>query len=184
MRDIAGSLSPDGPGEQSRLEVRDQAEGYLSPGDRMFHFPAFRLLVRFQDSLSQVVLHDHRPAFPGPELFGFHSPQVDQAEDRAIDNHRPELLHQVERQRRTAWTKSVEESHLRIEADSFQRRATVMGEDRVKKGKERIYRVTRRSTVTLGESPGIAFTTDHVGESGEICCRGCPFDSPQFIKIT
>ena len=94
------------------------------------------LLVGRDHGAPRIVLERNSATRMLVEIVGVDLAAIDQCQRQAVGQQRPELLHQVGRQRDTPGTQGVKEADLRIEADAFQRRAGVIHQHRVEEGQQ------------------------------------------------
>ncbi len=87
--------------QQPRLRVRNQSDRDLLIEEPMRDFLSFPLLVGRQHGLPPVVAEPHGAAWPLDEVAWLQLAPVDQRERQPIGDGRSQLLHQIERQRRS-----------------------------------------------------------------------------------
>src|SRR5579872_1992508 len=109
---------------------------------------------------------------------------VDKRKRQPLGEHRTELLHQVQGQRRPPWAVYVEEPDVGIQPRSRHSRECVGKYQRVDERKERVGRIHWGPTVTRRESPRIPVPPYQVREGLEEPCRRLPFQPPQPIDRT
>ena len=110
---------------------------------------------------------------------------VDQVQDDRVGDHRAELLHQIQGQRRPAVAADVVEALVRVEADRAGGREAVLGQQRVGEAQERVDRVAGRAAVPRGEVEGRAGRPglEHPAELAEVERRGLALQAQQHAGV-
>ena len=122
-----------------------------------------------------------RAAVLSDEIPGSDLPAVDQRERQPVGQHRPQFLHQVEREARASRPVAVQEADRRIEADALGRAAAVVGQQRVEKGQQRVDRIERRTARAPVEAMSASGDADQIVEHARNRCGRLAFGAAQNV---
>src|ERR1035437_4054051 len=110
------------------------------------------LLIRRYDQLAPRIRELHRPALAPPEVLRPDLLPFPQRPRQSVRQPRAELLHQVQRQRRTVRAFRMEEPDKRIEANTGQRRDAIMPHQSVEKRQQTIDAIPWRTAAPAREA--------------------------------
>src|ERR1035437_3311836 len=170
------------PGQDARLPEGELRDPELLFQQRMRQLLLLALLIRRYDQLAPRVCELHRPTLADAEVLRPDLVPVHQRHRQPVGQPGAELLHQVQRQRRTVGAFRMEEPDKRIEANTGQRRDAIMPHQRVEKRQQTIDPIPWRTAAPAREAKVLPLLLQQQAEYLEIRDGAHALSAPQTIQ--
>ena len=108
----------------------------------------FAFLPRFQKLLPPILCEKYGPALLYQEIVRMYHSVIYQCQHETIRHAWPQFLHQIQCQRNSSGTVTVEKSYIGIQPHAFQRAGAVMSKQAVCERKHGIYPIQRGSAIS------------------------------------
>jgi hypothetical protein len=179
---IAVEVAAQMAGEELRLDMRHEAERHGLAEKWMRELVPLALLIGDKDGLAAGIGEQDGTVFEAAEIARRQLAPVDQCQNDAIGQHRPQLFHQVERQARSARAIAMQKADGGVEPDALRGGTAIMHEQSVKKGEQRIDGVEGRPTAAPGKAEFLLLSAYQMVEDRKIDLRRLAFQAAQGIS--
>src|SRR3990172_8698187 len=162
-------------GDEAHLQLQAAPVRRLIFEGRMLHLGVQSLLELGQENAPRRIAQAERAQLLD-EVVALDHAVVHQGEHDRVGDDRSKLLHDVERHRRLAVLRRMQEADVRIQPDDVHRSHRLVHEQRVGVAQQRVDRVGRRAADALAESP---LVVEQLLEDAEVGRRRRAFQAKQ-----
>jgi hypothetical protein len=163
--------------------MREKADSRLLFEEWVNELLPFSFLIGFEQDLPALIGKQNSAGFSLPEIGGAHLTQIDQREDQAIGEPRPQLFHQVQGQTGPTGPVAVEEPDGRIKTNRLDCALNVVDQQGVNERKERIHSVTWWSATPLLEAERFFLLRDQMIEDLEVAPSRETLEATERIHV-
>lgn len=168
--------------EESRLDVREEAQRDLPIKQVMREHVLFALLVGMKQEAATIVGERDLPAQSGLEMFSLKLLAIEEGESEPIGDDGPELLHQVEGEGGAARAECVQEADLWIQANALKGGLALRAQQCVQKREDGIRGVARGVFCSSSRGESTSIDPDQAWHRGKVGAGGLALGAASLIE--